>query len=83
MVVAKAGPVSYTVETSNHLIWRRHIDQLLHTSGSHDDSSPQPTSPVSELEGDAEQHPSPEEPQKQTPGTDAIPGTPTLAQVPI
>ncbi|KAJ8380942.1 hypothetical protein SKAU_G00017200 [Synaphobranchus kaupii] len=80
-VVAKTGPVSYTVETSNHLIWRRHIDQLLHTCGSRDDP-PQPTSLVPELETYQEQHPSPEEPQKEPSGMDTVPGTPRPAQVP-
>lgn len=80
-VVAKTGPVSYRVETSDHLIWRRHIDQLLHTSGSHDDS-PQLTSSVPEMEAYQEQHLSPEEPQKQPSRMDAVPGTPRSAQVP-
>ena len=79
-VVAKTGPVSYTVETSDHLIWRRHIDQLLHTSGSCNDS-PQPTSFVPELEAYQGQHPLPEEPQKEPSGTDSAPGTPKPAQV--
>lgn len=33
-IVAKTGPVSYTVETAGHGIWKRHVDQLLHASGS-------------------------------------------------
>lgn len=45
-VLAKTGPVSYTVETSDHLVWRRHIDQLLHASGSSDDpNAPAPSVP--------------------------------------
>lgn len=34
VVVAKTGPVSYTVETHDHLIWRRHMEQLLFTAQS-------------------------------------------------
>ena len=30
-VIAQTGPVSYTVQTTDN-IWRRHVDQLLHTS---------------------------------------------------
>lgn len=33
VVVAKTGPVTYKVETSDHLFWRRHVDQLLSTAG--------------------------------------------------
>nr|XP_061811684.1 uncharacterized protein K02A2.6-like [Nerophis lumbriciformis] len=69
-IVSKTGPVSYTVETSDHRIWRRHLDQLLHTSGSHDDSR-QPTSFVPEL------CPSLEQPQ--TPDTAAVRSTPGFA----
>lgn len=81
-VVAKTGPVSYTVETSDHLIWRRHLDQLLHTSGPRDDSPQlQQTSPVPEHEASPEQA-SPEEPQRPLPEMDTVPGTPKPAQVP-
>lgn len=44
-VIAKTGPVSYTLETRDHLIWKRHVDQLLHSSGSSEDVRPA-TSPV-------------------------------------
>lgn len=44
-VLAKTGPVSYTVETSDHIVWRRHTDQLLHSSGSSDD----PKTPASSV----------------------------------
>lgn len=81
-IVAKTGPVSYTVETSDHLVWRRHVDQLLHTSGSRDDSSQGP-SVVPKLEVHQEQHQSPEEPQKPTSEMDSVPGTAKLAQVPM
>lgn len=53
--MAKTGPVSYTVETSDHLVWRRHIDQLLHSSGSSDDPKP-PASLVPDLEVYPDQH---------------------------
>lgn len=32
-VIAQTGPVSYTVELADgHLIWKRHVDQLLATN---------------------------------------------------
>lgn len=55
-VVAKTGPVSYTVETSDHLTWRRHVDQLLSASLPHADSA-QPAPLVFELLPYQENHP--------------------------
>ena len=79
-IVAKTGPVSYTVETTDHRIWRRHLDQLLHTSGSPDDSR-QPTSFVPELGPSLEQHQPPDMAAVPcTPGS--APGTPAPARVP-
>lgn len=81
VVVAKTGPVSYTVETSDHLIWRRHVDQLLPTAGSCDDE-PQELSLVPDLEFRLEQQPSSEEPQNPPSGTDNVPGLPPPALMP-
>ncbi len=80
-VVAKTGPVSYTVETADCIIWRRHVDQLLHTSGSHD-NAPQPSSPVPELDAYLEQYSAPAELQEQPAGINIVPGTPRLAPRP-
>ncbi|XP_060774184.1 uncharacterized protein K02A2.6-like [Neoarius graeffei] len=54
-VLAKTGPVSYTVETSDHLVWRRHTDQLLHASGSSNDPTVA-TSSVPDLDIYPDQH---------------------------
>nr|XP_020456172.1 uncharacterized protein K02A2.6-like [Monopterus albus] len=43
-VIAQTGPVSYTVETPENVVWRRHTDQLLHG----------PRTPVDPPEGDTE-----------------------------
>lgn len=80
-VVSKTGPVSYTVETSDHLIWKRHVDQLLDSAGSCDDS-PHASSIAPELEV-SQERPPPEEPQKQQENSDCVPGTPKPKQVSI
>lgn len=79
-VVSRTGPVSYTVETSDQLIWRRHVDQLLHSSGSFDESL-QPPPFVPELENNLKEHQAPETPQKQLSDMDTISETSRLAQV--
>lgn len=33
-IVARSGPVSYTVRTAAGLVWKRHVDQLLQTAAS-------------------------------------------------
>lgn len=66
-VVAKTGSVSYAVETTDHIIWRRYVDQLLHISGSHD-NAPHPSSPVPELDTYPEQYSSPAKLQEQPAG---------------
>ena len=79
-VIAKTGPVSYTVQTSDHLVWRRHTDQLLHNSGASVDS-PQPESLVPELQTYQEEPPSPATLQEQPSGMNTVPSTPRPAQV--
>ncbi|XP_062389467.1 uncharacterized protein K02A2.6 [Sardina pilchardus] len=79
-VVAKSGAVSYTVETSDHRIWKRHIDQLLSTSGS-SDGQLQPTSRVPELDDHVEPLSQADEPSALIAEGDAVPGTPPSVQV--
>ncbi|KAK7909595.1 hypothetical protein WMY93_014279 [Mugilogobius chulae] len=71
-VVAKTGPVSYTVETNDHLIWKRHVDQLLDSTASRDDTRHVPPT-VPELELCQEPPSSTEEPQKQSENIDSVP----------
>ncbi|KAK7909343.1 hypothetical protein WMY93_014027 [Mugilogobius chulae] len=80
-VVAKTGPVSYTVETNDHLIWKRHVDQLLDSTASRDDTRHVPPT-VPELELCQEPPSSTEEPQKQSENIDSVPGTPKPKQSP-
>lgn len=77
-VLAKTGPVSYIVETSDHLVWRRHIDQLLHSSGTSYDPEP-PASAVPDLDVYPDQHF--EEPSMPLVDGDALPLTAGPAQV--
>lgn len=80
-IVAQTGPVSYTVETGDRLIWKRHVDQLLHTSGSCD--APHQVAPfLPEPEICREQLHSPEEPPNQPVAVDTVPSTPKPTQVP-
>lgn len=80
VVVAKTGPVSYTVETKDHLIWRRHVDQLLHTSVPCEAATPDP--PFVPAPGvHQEPHSSSEELQKHPSEADGVPGTPRPALV--
>lgn len=71
-VIAKTGPVSYTVETSDHLIWKRHLDQLLHSTTLSEYARPTTTA----LDRDfCQKQRSPEDQQKQPTDIDTVPGT--------
>lgn len=76
LFLLRTGPVSCTVETSDHIIWRRHIDQLLHAGGSCDDSF-QPTSLVPELGAHQDEPPPPDEPPKKPSRPDTVSDTST------
>ena len=78
-VVAQTGPVSYTVETNDQLVWKRHLDQLLHTTG-HLDGTPEPIVP--ELVACPEPFPSTEEPLQQPLEMNTVPDRPTLVLTP-
>ena len=78
-VVAQTGPVSYTVETNDQLIWKRHLDQLLHTTGRLD-GSPEPIVP--ELVASPEPFPSTEEPLQKPSEMNTVPHRPTLVLTP-
>ena len=78
-VVAQTGPVSYTMETSDQLVWKIRLNQLLHTTDRLD-GSPEPIVP--ELVASPEPFPSTEEPLQQPSEMNTVPDRPTLVLTP-
>ncbi|KAI2646093.1 Transposon Ty3-I Gag-Pol polyprotein [Labeo rohita] len=56
VVIAQTGPVSYTVELAEgHLIWKRHVDQLLAANSCGNSEDPMTTDPYLEIAPDYHQ----------------------------
>lgn len=80
-VVAQTGPVSYTVQTPENIIWRRHVDQLLSGTNLSDDSG-QMTNPEQLLEAFQGFQPSSEHPLPQHKDRESVPSSPEPGGVP-
>ena len=78
-VVAQTGPVSYTMETSDQLVWKIRLNQLLHTTDRLD-GLPEPI--VQELVACPKPFPSTEEPLQQPSEMNTVPIRPTLVLTP-